>query len=188
MDWWPDLELVDGEVSVRPYRASDTDDLFAAATESIADVAPWLAWCHPGYERWESEEWVQGQPDRWTSGIAYDFAVRANDRFVGGCGLNLLQAQNRMANLGYWVRSTAQGRGVATAAARLVAAFGLRELGLERIEIVVAVANRASLRVAEKMGALREGILRRRLLIRDVSHDAVMFSLVSGEFVDVAST
>ena len=83
-----------------------------------------------------------------------------------------------MANLGYWVRTNSVGRGVATSATRLAARFGFEELGLHRIEIVAAVENIASQRVAEKAGALREGLLRKRLLIRGESQDAVLFSLL----------
>lgn len=63
----------------------------------------------------------------------------------------------------------------------LGARFGFQELKLFRIEIVVRLDNRASLRVAEKTGAVREGILRDRLLAHGKSHDAVMFSLLPGE-------
>ena len=56
---------------------------------------------------------------------------------------------------------------------------GFEELDLRRIEIVVTLANDASLRVAEKVGARREGVLRRRLMAHGESYDAVMFSLIS---------
>jgi len=55
---------------------------------------------------------------------------------------------------------------------------GLDTLNMNRIEIVVAEHNRSSLRVAEKLGATREGLLRKRLVVRDNVYDAVMFSLV----------
>ena len=60
----------------------------------------------------------------------------------------------------------------------MAARFGFEELGLHRIEIVAAVENIASQRVAEKAGAVREGVLRKRLLIRGESQDAVLFSLL----------
>lgn len=93
-------------------------------------------------------------------------------------GLNFFNRVHQMANLGYWVRTSAAGRGIATQAARLVARFGFDQLGLHRIEILAAVDNIASQRVAEKVGAVREGVLRKRLLINSESRDAVMFSLL----------
>jgi ribosomal-protein-serine acetyltransferase len=69
-------------------------------------------------------------------------------------------------------------RGVASRAARLIARFGFRELGLQRLEIIAATENHASQRAAVKAGATREGVLRKRLLIHGRPHDAVMHSLV----------
>ena len=51
------------------------------------------------------------------------------------------------------LRAAGGDRIVATAAALLVARFGFDELGLQRIEIIAAVSNKASQRVAEKIGA-----------------------------------
>jgi RimJ/RimL family protein N-acetyltransferase len=100
------------------------------------------------------------------------------DDFLGGVGVNFINRIHQFGNLGYWVRTSATGKGVASRSSRLVARFALEELGLNRIEIVAAVSNIASQRVAEKMGAVREAVLRNRLLMRGVPQDAVMFSLV----------
>ena len=108
----------------------------------------------------------------------------AHGRLLGGCGINYLNRVYQFANLGYWVRSSQTRRGLATAAARCVAAFGFRELGLSRIEIVSATANTASHRVAEKLGATREGVLRNRMPVRDRVHDAVIFSLIPSDRIE----
>lgn len=185
MEWRSDLELSDGSVVLRPYQESYVDALFAAARESIPDIYPWLPWCHPEYERDESEEWVGKQRELWTTGSAYEFAVLdpAEGNFVGGCGLNDVNL-HRFANLGYWIRSSATGRGVATAAARLAARFGFEELDLRRLELVIEPDNAASIRVAEKLGARREGLLRSRLNVNGEQRDAVMFSLTASDWSD----
>jgi RimJ/RimL family protein N-acetyltransferase len=78
----------------------------------------------------------------------------------------------------YWVRTGDTNRGVATRAVRLLARFGFEAAALVRIEIVVPIGNAASIRVAEKAGASREGLLRSRVMLHGMLHDAVMFSLV----------
>jgi ribosomal-protein-serine acetyltransferase len=70
---------------------------------------------------------------------------------------------------------------VAAKAALLVARLGFEDLELHRVEIVIAVENERSQRVAEKTGAQREGVLRNRLSIAARRHDAVMFSLVAAD-------
>jgi ribosomal-protein-serine acetyltransferase len=164
---------------IRPYRADDAQALYEAARESIRDVFPWLAWCHPDYSMAEAAEWASLQAARAPDSPEFVFAVVGpNDEFLGGCGVNQINPIHRLANLGYWVRSSATGRGVARAAVRETAELVFKNTDLIRLEIVCAVENRRSQRVAEAVGAVREGILRSRLLLHGKAVDAVMYSLV----------
>jgi len=174
------LELTDGHVLLRPYRLSDIEQLYEAARESIPEVSVWLPWCHTGYSIKESREWVGARAEARQQGTAYDFTMvdPGDGSYLGGCGLNNISHEHKFANLGYWVRTSRTRRGLATAATRLLARFGFKELKLNRIEIVVATPNIASQRVAEKAGATREGVLRNRLVVGDKVYDAVMFSLI----------
>lgn len=169
----------DGRVSLRPYGPDDLEAVYAGIRESLAELIPWMPWCHPGYSRAESAEWLGRRAGEWDAGLAFEFAIvdAVTGEYLGGCGVNQVNAMHGFANLGYWVRTSRTGRGVATAAARLVARFGLEEVGIERLEITVPVDNAPSLRVAEKLGAVREGVARRRLRLAAGMADAVMFSL-----------
>ena len=166
---------------LRPYREGDGPLLFEAVRESIAEISPWLPWCHQNYSIEESREFVASREAAAQGDEHYSFAVfsKQNDRqLLGGVGLNFINRVHQFGNLGYWVRTNAAGQGVATRATRLAARFGFEQLGLQRIEIVASVDNVASQRVAERVGAVREGVLRKRLLIGGEPQDAVMFSLM----------
>ena len=147
---------------------------------AISSFSAWLPWCHKNYSIEETEEFIASRGRGKANDEWYSFGIfeKASGRFLGGIGINFINRVHQMANLGYWVRTSAAGRGVATNATRLVARFGFEELGLQRLEIVAAVNNIGSQRVAEKAGATREGVLRRRLLIRGESQDSVLFSLL----------
>jgi ribosomal-protein-serine acetyltransferase len=176
------IQLTDGLVLMRPLQTSDIVPSYEAVRESIAEISPWMVWCHPDYSMEEAANWVNSCLTAWSKGTEYQFAITdaKGGSFLGGCGLNRIDPQHRWANLGYWVRSSQTRRGVATAATLLVARFAFDELKLNRVEIFVAAGNTASLRVAEKVGATREGLLRSKLLVHGKVHDAVMFSLIRG--------
>ncbi len=98
--------------------------------------------------------------------------------------MNGISRANMMANLGYWVRTGKAGQGIATAATLLCARFAFEDLGMQRVEISIAIENEASCRVAEKAGATKEGVLRNRLKLLDRQHDAYMYSLIPSELSD----
>jgi len=167
------------EISIRPYRSDDAPALHEAALESIGQNYPFLAWCHPGLTLQEIRAWLEAQVPACEARTAFEFAILSADgRFLGGCGLNQIDELHRRANLGYWVRSSATGRGVAPAAVRQLVRWAFANTELIRLEVLASTQNARSLRVAEKSGAWREGVLRKRLIVHGAAHDAVVFSFV----------
>ena len=177
--------LADDHVAIRPFLPEDAQSIFEAVRESRADVVPWLPDLGAALSISDISIYLGRQPDAWASGGAYNFAIldRHTDGFLGGIGLTQINRRHRFANMYYWVRTGHTKRGIATRAVRLLARFGCDTLALQRIEIVVPVGHAASVRVAEKAGALREGILRNRVVLHNVVHDAVIFSLVPQDFI-----
>ena len=175
-----DIELADDGLVLRPFRLEDAEDLCAAVLASLPELGRWLSWVHPQYTIEDSRTFLEGRAGAHTRDGEFAFAMidRASGRFLGACGINQIEKAARRANLGYWLRTDATGLGYATRATRLVARWACESLGLERIEIVAAVGNKPSQAVAERSGASREGIARKRLNVHGQQHDAVVFSLV----------
>ncbi len=166
-------------VQIRPHRVTDAEAVREAALESVEQIFPWMEWCHAAYSLDESRAWIERSRAGWDRKTEYAFAIVDDaDRILGGCGLNQLRPLHRVANLGYWVRTSAAGKGVATAAVQRLAEFAFRETNLVRLEIVVALGNTASQRVAERVGAIREGVAHDRLYMHGAPHDAVVYALL----------
>jgi RimJ/RimL family protein N-acetyltransferase len=162
---------------------NDAHAFHAAAQESSKEVYPWLPWCRSDYTLEEAKAWAQYQIQLFEQRTEFEFViVDDEDRLLGACGLNQINTVHRIANLGYWVRTSAAGRGVATAAVAQLAAFAFSQTNLERLEIVCALGNEASRRVAEKAGAMQEGVLRGRLFLHDKPRDAIMYSILRSEW------
>ncbi len=172
-------------VTLRPLRESDAEELHAAVRESMEEVSRWMVWCHPRYSVDDATAWIRTTIAGRASGACHEFCITDDSgRIVGGCGINHVNSADRFANLGYWVRSTCTGRGYASGAARAAIQWAFRHTTLNRLEIVVAVDNVPSQRVAQRVGAVREGILRQRVMVRSGPADAIMHSVVRSDLQD----
>jgi RimJ/RimL family protein N-acetyltransferase len=179
----PNLELGDGRLRLRPWQTEHLQQQVAAVQASMESLGRWLPWCHPGYDETDARSWINACQAHWRQGEQYAFAIHdaLDDSLLGGVGLNQRNRQHRSANLGYWVRQSHQGRGIAAHACRLIARFGFERLGLIRIEVVALVDNLASRRAAEKAGARFEGIARQRLWTNEQAWDAAVYALVPSD-------
>ena len=82
-----------------------------------------------------------------------------------------------MADIAYYLSPTAWGRGMATEAVMEITRFGFEDLKLHRIQAIVMPENTASVRVLEKAGYAKEGLLRKTLMGKEF-HDTVMLAAV----------
>jgi RimJ/RimL family protein N-acetyltransferase len=104
-------------------------------------------------------------------------ADSATDDLLGTIALRRVGDGDRW-SVGYWVAPWARQRGVATAAVRLITAFGFEELGVREIELLAEPENIASQRVAEAAGFEKGELLRNRIVIKGATHDVFMYTLL----------
>src|SRR5215210_7159624 len=159
------IQLTDEELLLRPFRVGDAPLLYYAVNESLNELKPWMSWATDSYTEMTAWEYVTIARARWEEHSFYGFAITRGDDFLGACTLSSIHSLYRFCNLGYWVRTSMHGQGIAGRASRLVARFAFEQLGLIRVEIVIGVGNQASLRVAEKLGAHDEEILLNRIVV-----------------------
>ncbi len=178
-------EIYGDRITLKRYEKAFAPLLFEAASESRGgEFSRWMPWCHNDYAIAESESFIQKVMGNWQTETEFGFVIfdAKTDEFLGGVGLNQPNDQHKFYNLGYWIRVSKQNQGTASAATRLLAKAAFEDRPINRLEIIVAVENVPSQKTAEKAGAMREGVLRKRLIIGGEIHDAVMFSFVREDF------
>jgi len=180
----PYSTLSNSHLTLRPFHFEDSRELYSAIRESLRELKPWMSWAHSGYSQEEARDYIAISRARWGDGTMFAFAITdtKNGEFLGACSLSHIHPVYFYCNLGYWVRTSRRGRRIAGEAARLAARYAFEKIRLVRVEVVIAVGNEASLKVADKMGVHREGILRNRIIVRKNVHDAIMFSFVPQDF------
>ena len=119
-----------------------------------------------------------GQPhNRWV-------IVRlADQQPIGTCGFHKWDRRNQRAEIGYDLGAPFWGQGYMTEALRAVLELGFTQLGLHRIEALVAVENTRSCRLLQTLGFQQEGRLRDYYCLNGMFYDHYHFALLAGEWV-----
>jgi RimJ/RimL family protein N-acetyltransferase len=181
------VTLRDGRLALRLLTDDDVPVLTRACQDP--DMHRWLTRLPDPYREDDARAFVAQTAASWQAGTELTFAITdaADGRLLGVCSLFDLKdvghPAGASAELGYWVAAWERGRGVMTAAARLLCAWAFDELGVRRLEWQAEVGNQASRRVAEKVGFTVEGVCRQRLVHLADSRraDSWLGSLLPGE-------
>jgi RimJ/RimL family protein N-acetyltransferase len=146
----PDPPLADpgAGIALRPWRTTPADAAALAA-----------AWDAAGRRPGESPDaWIAGDAGRRAAGLALDLVVALDDAAAGEVGLRNLDDDRRRAEMGWWIAPAQRGRGLATAAVRLLAGWALGPpCGLVQVWARIEAGNAASARVAAGAGFRRLG-------------------------------
>ena len=180
----PDPPLTDGVVTLRPWQDDDAPAI-VAAIDGDPEIAGWLDAVPQPYRLADAHAYLAQCRRAWADGTGTTFAIldAAGASVAGSIGARLGDPVQAVAEIGYWIAPHARGRGFATHALRLLAGWLLDEVGLARLRLQADLRNKASQRVAEKVGFTREGVLRssRFNVRRGERVDVVLFSLLPGE-------
>ena len=163
------MRLEDGEIALRPFAEADVPAITAACQDP--EIPRWTSVPSP-YGEDEARSFVADPGDH----RAFAVVDAETDALLGSVGF-WLEDHDR-AGFGYWTSKEARGRGVATRALQLLTRWAAREHDLARLQLMVEPANAASIRVAEKAGFQREGLLRSYLDLKGTRRDVYLYSLL----------
>ena len=182
-DLLPTLEAP--RVRLRWLTADDVDGLFAIFSDELM-MRYWSS--TPMKARAEAEELllrIQRQfADK--SGFQWGVERKADGALLGTCTLFNIHRGNMRAELGYCLHSAHWGRGYMGEALATLIDHSFRALNLRRLEADVDPDNASSLRILDRMGFRREGLLRERWNVGGAIQDSVILGLLAREWRDGA--
>ncbi|MGH3110792.1 MAG: GNAT family N-acetyltransferase [Gaiellaceae bacterium] len=170
---------------IRCWDPRDAPLLKDAIDSSLDHLRPWMEWARdepqPLVEKAALLRRFRSQFD-----LGRDFVYGVLDRderqVVGGTGLHPRAGDDSL-EIGYWIRASQVGQGLATEITSALTRVALEVCRVDRVDIRVDPANAASLTIPRKLGFGEEATLRRRLPPHEdgIRRDLILFSLFRDE-------
>jgi [ribosomal protein S5]-alanine N-acetyltransferase len=135
---------------------------------------------HP-YTEIDAENWIQlaNKPT-----LSTHLAIEFEGIAVGGIGIIADDGVCcKTGDFGYWIGEPFWGKGIATAAAKAMVDYAFLNLHFLRLQACVFAWNPPSMRVLEKVGFVREGVLRQSRYKDGQLIDSVMYALTKEEYL-----
>lgn len=176
-----DLRLNGDRVVLREFRDTDVEAVLALIGDSR--VTEWLSF--DTRNRQDAEAMLAGVAQRREVRPRTEFYMAItpgdeSDQCVGFMRLALNGV--KAGKLGYAVAFDHWGRGYATDAARTIIDYGFHTLDLHRISAAIGPDNSASIRMAERLGMTREGVIRDHVFTNGGWRDSVLYSVLAPEW------
>jgi RimJ/RimL family protein N-acetyltransferase len=164
--WWPSEipTLQYGRYTLRPTLDSDVTAIYEACQDPLI---PRFTTVPINYTMSHALDYFQRIPAsielQREIPFVIEFGVGDEKEFAGVISLHTISIDNHRAEIGYWMREQMRGKGIATAAVKILTGYGLDTLGFKRIEAAVDLDNTASQKLLISAGYEREGVLQQRV-------------------------
>lgn len=169
-----------GPCLIRSWQYGDEDQL----PQHANNKAIWLnlrdSFPHP-YTQLDAQRWIQYVVD---PELETNFAIDVGGEAIGNIGLRIGEDISRYsAELWYWLGQAYWGRGIVSAAIKAMIDYAFAQFNLTRLYAQPMAHNAASIKVLEKVGFRREGLLRDSVVKNNVLMDTVLYAYLSSDWL-----
>ena len=180
MDVGLKTEFVVGDgITLRAWREDDVQIAFDAVKRNSEHLKAFMRWMTPDYDLAASQKFIADAITSRLQRKKLQLGIFDGEEVVGSIGFIYFDRDAKKTEIGYWIDREAEGRGIITRACRVLIDYAFDELAMNRIEIRCSTKNLRSAAVPERLGFVKEGVLRQAESLKDGLHDFNIYGLLA---------
>lgn len=168
-------------LTLRMLRPGDARDIFSFCRDpEISRYAEW----YPHKSLADSMSYISNVLRSYRKKACFTWAVCENrsGRVIGTCSYIFIDPCYKTSEIGYCFSREYWGNGYATEAASVLLQFGFHEIGFQRIQARLMAENVRSERVLQRLGMQYEGLMKKAIYCKGVSHDLKLYAITDDSF------
>ncbi|MGE7762888.1 GNAT family N-acetyltransferase [Peribacillus sp. NPDC097895] len=176
------LHKIDEELSLKLLELKDTERVFEITNQSREYLREWLPWLDSTTKLEDTKGFINMALQGLAENKSVHTVIMYNGQIVGVAGYNQINWSNKTAYIGYWLGEDYQGNGIMTRVAKSLTEYAFNELNLDKVEIRVAVENKKSRGIPERLGFVNEGCIRQAEWLYDQYVDHIVYGMLAKEW------
>ena len=170
-----------------PLELADADELFALTDANRGYLRQWLPWLDSVRRVDDTRTFIRAAQAQAARNDGVQLVLRVDGCIAGVVGHHQIDWRNRITSLGYWIGEAYQGRGLTTAACRVLITRAFDAARLNRVEIRCASGNHRSRAIPVRLGLREEGLLRDAEWLYEHFVDHVVYATLAREWQGAAA-
>lgn len=174
---------IDEETELRLLEEQHAGEFYVLQMANREHFRRWLDWpLDENYSLEDSKGFIKRALNRFASDNGFEAGIWHKGQLAGEVSIDRIDWYNRLAEVGYSLGASFEGRGIATRATQALIDHCFNGLDLHRVELRCVDENRRSRAVAERLGFKQEGILLESWWLNGAFVNQVVYRMLAAEW------
>lgn len=178
------IHKINDDLALKLIELKDSNRVFELTDTSRNYLREWLPWLDTTTKLEDTIGFINMCLKGFSENRSLNTVILFKGNIVGVAGFNNINWSNKTAQIGYWLGEEYQGYGIMTRVAEALTEYAFKELALNKVEIRVAVGNKKSRSIPERLGFINEGCIRQAEWLYDHYVDHVVYGILSEEWTN----
>ncbi|ANS75276.1 ribosomal-protein-serine acetyltransferase [Paenibacillus yonginensis] len=173
---------IDHSLFISLLETGDAESLFNLIDRNRSHIGEWLKFPNVTLKVEDSRNFIEMVRMRYARNEGYWLGIWLEEKLIGSIGFLFFDFDNKKTEIGYWIDKEYEGHGLISKTIKVLIEYAFKDLGLNKIEIGMAVQNLRSRAIPEKLGFKHEGTIRDYEYINGKYLDRMIYGLKANEW------
>lgn len=173
---------IDEKTALKMLTLQDTEPLFKLTNQSMDSLREWLPFIDYTKTSADTAAFITSTMKQFSENNGFQAGIWYEGEIAGVIGFHKIDWNNKSTSIGYWLGKGFEGSGLMTQSVKAFVNHAIVELGLNRVEIRAAVANKKSRAIPVRLGFTEEGCIRQAEWLYDHYVDHVVYGMLAEDW------
>lgn len=175
--------IIDNEIELKLVDVYHSEVMFNSIDSCREHLREYFPWVDSTKTPEDTRQFIQGSKKQYAENNGFDAGIWYKGEFAGTIGFHSINRNIKEISLGYWLDKRFVGKGIMTKACKVFIDYAFNTLELNRVEIRCAEENLRSRAIPERLGFIKEGVIRDGELLNDNYVNLVVYGILKREWL-----